>query len=204
MRSLGVFFVKMLIKMSNKLSNCRWIVIRDTPCDFIIRNDIYISVVILRGTISLCNAHVIPVWGRFRKEKRCTATQWSLAARRCLFRMGPRYGHWAHSVNRLRLLRMAYMDIRLLWRHGVSAINHADDLYLSYRCWRRKCQSFDGVVPGGSTLRGWFQVVPISCRRCLNHSIVVRGTLKRLPPSAALRLICSTPIILSLSTMIRP
>ena len=30
------------------------------------------------------------------------------------------------------------------------------------------CQS--GVVPGGSPLHGWFQVVPIPSRRCLSHN----------------------------------
>ena len=65
-------------------------------------------------------------------------------------------------------------------------------------------QSFNGVLPGGSTLRGWFQVVAISYRRCLNHRIVVRGTLKRLAPSAVPKLVCSILTILSLSTMMRP
>ena len=44
---------------------------------------------------------------------------------------------------------------------------------LTHRCLRRIWQSFDGVVPWGSALWWWFQVVPISCRRCLNHRIVV-------------------------------
>ena len=72
------------------------------------------------------------------------------------------------------------------------------------RCLRRICQSFDGVDPGSSLLRGWFQMVPIFCRRCLNHRIAVCGILKRLRPSAVLKLICSIPVVLSLSTMVRP
>ena len=66
-----------------------------------------------------------------------------------------------------------------------------------------KMPTFGGVVPGGSPLRGWFQVVPISCRRCLNHRIVVCGTSKRLAPFAILKLVCSIQIILSLLTMVR-
>ena len=61
-----------------------------------------------------------PVWGRFRKERRFTITQWSLAACRCLFRMGPRYGRWAHSVNHLRWLRMVCVDIWALWHPGFT------------------------------------------------------------------------------------
>ena len=57
-----------------------------------------------------------PVWGRLRKERRCAVTQRSLAAHRCLFSMGPRYGRRARSVNRLRWLRI--VDIRALWRPG--------------------------------------------------------------------------------------
>ena len=74
----------------------------------------------------------------------------------------------------------------------------------SLMCLRRICQSFYGVVPGGSPLLGWFQVTQISCRRCLNHRIVLCGTFKRLAPSAVLKLVCSIPIVISLSTMVRP
>ena len=55
------------------------------------------------------------MWGRLRKERHCTVTQWSLAARYCLFRMGPQYGRQAHSVNRLRWLRAVCVDIRAMW-----------------------------------------------------------------------------------------
>ena len=64
---------------------------------------------------------------------------------------------------------------------------------------RRISQSLDSVVPGDSHLRGWFQVVPISCRRYLNHRIFCMAQ-----PSAVLKLVCSIPIVLSLSTMVRP
>ena len=57
-----------------------------------------------------------PVWGRLRKERRCTVTQWNLVARHCLFRMGPRYGRRAPSINRPRWFRMVCVDIRALWR----------------------------------------------------------------------------------------
>ena len=66
---------------------------------------------------------------------------------------------------------------------GVSATVPVDGLHWSHRCLRRICQSFEGVVPEGRALRGWFQVVPISCRRCLNHRVLVCSTLKRLAPS---------------------
>ena len=56
--------------------------------------------------------------------------------------------------------------------------------------------NIDGVVPGGSPLRGWFQVVPIPCRRCLDHRIAVCGTLKCLVLSAVHKLLCSTPTVL--------
>ena len=86
------------------------------------------------------------MWGRLRRERRCTITKWSLAARRCLFRMGPRYGLRTRSVNRLRLFRMVCVVIRAWWRLGVGL-----------HCLRRIWQSFDGVVPSGSVLRGWFR-----------------------------------------------
>ena len=56
------------------------------------------------------------VWGRLRKVRRCTVTQWNLVARHCLFRMGPRYGRRAPSINRPRWFRMVCVDIRALWR----------------------------------------------------------------------------------------
>ena len=134
-----------------------------------------------------------PVWGRLRRERRSTITWWSLAARCSLFRMGPRYGRQAHSVNRLRWLRMICVVIWALWRLGVSTTVLLDGLHWSHRCLRRIWQSFDGVVPGCGcgcgcgwgggvgevegwgvwggwgvahrALRGWFQVIPICCRR---------------------------------------
>ena len=123
-----------------------------------------------------------------------TVNQWSPAARRCLFRMGPLYSHWACSVNRLGWLRMACVDMWALWRPGVSATVLEDGLHWAYGCLRRICKSFDGVVLGGCPQRGWFQVVPISCRRCFNYKIVVRGALKRLAPSAVLKLVCRIPM----------
>ena len=86
----------------------------------------------------------------------------------------------------------------------VSATFLVDGLHWSHWYLRRICQSFEGMVPGGSRLRWWFQVVPISCRRCLNYRIFVCGTLKRLAPSAVLKPVCRTPIALSLSKMVRP
>ena len=57
-----------------------------------------------------------PVWGKLRKWRRCTVNQWSFVARRCLFRMRPRYCRRVCSVNRLRWLRVVCVDIRALWR----------------------------------------------------------------------------------------
>ena len=92
-----------------------------------------------------------PLWGRLRKDRRCTVTQWSLAARRCLLRIGPRYGRRALSVNRLRWLSMVCV--------GIRATVLVNSLHRSLGCLRRICQSFDGVVPWGSPLCGWFHVV---------------------------------------------
>ena len=145
-----------------------------------------------------------PVWGRLRTKRRCTVTQWSLAACRCLFRMGHQYGRWARGVNRLRWLRMVCVDIRPLWRPGFPTTVPVDGLHWSHRCLRRICQVIDGVVLGGSLIRGWFQMVLISWGSCLNHRFVVCGTLKRLAPSTVLKLVCNTPTDLSLSTMVGP
>ena len=49
------------------------------------------------------------------------------------------------SVNRLKWLCMFIVDIRALWRPGVSALALVDGLHWSRRCLRRICQSFDGV-----------------------------------------------------------
>ena len=127
------------------------------------------------------------------------------AARHCLFKMGPRYSRRARSVNRLRLLRMVCVNVWAWWRPGVPPTVLVDGLRWSHMCLRRICQSFEGVALEGSPLRGgWFQVVPISFRRCLNHIIVVCGTLKRLMPFAFLKLVCNIPTVLSLSKMVKP
>ena len=139
------------------------------------------------------------VWGRLKNKRRCTITRWSLAAHRGLFRMGPRYDRRARSQNRLRWLAMVWMGIRALWRPGLSATVLVDGLNGSHKCSRRISQSFDGMFPGGSPLRGWFQAVPIPYRWFLNHRIVVCGTLKRLVPPAVFKLVCSIPIALCLS-----
>ena len=81
------------------------------------------------------------------------AAQWSLAARPCLFKMGPRYGHGAHSVNHL-----VCVDIRMLW-HPVFSV---DGLHRPHSCLKRTRQFCGGVVSGDSPLRGCFQVVPVS------------------------------------------
>ena len=52
------------------------------------------------------------------ERKGIVHNQWTLAARRWLFRTGPRYGRGVHSVNRLRWLRMVCMDIHALWLPG--------------------------------------------------------------------------------------
>ena len=94
-----------------------------------------------------------------------------------------------------------YSDVIASW---CSATVLVCGLHWFHKCFKRICQSFDDMVAGGSPQCEWFQVVPISCRRCVNHIIVVCGTLKRLAPSAVLNLVCSIPNVLSLSTMMRP
>ena len=59
-------------------------------------------------------------------------TQWSLAARRCLFRWGPWCGRRTRSVNRLRRLRMVCVDIWALWRPRASATVLVDGLHRSH------------------------------------------------------------------------
>ena len=144
------------------------------------------------------------MWGKLREERHCTITRWSLAAYHCLFRMGPQYNRQACSVNRMKCLRMFCVDIQALWCPGVCAIVLVDGLQWSHKCLRRIYQFFDGMVHGGTPLRGWFRVVPISCRQCLNHRIVLCDTLIRLAPSAVLKLVCSVTIFLFLSTMLKP
>ena len=112
-----------------------------------------------------------PVWGRLRKERRCAVTQWSLAAHRCLFIMGPRYGRRARSVNRLRWLRI--VDIRALWRPGFLQqflwMVSADPITV----WGEYANPLTTWFLEVARYCGWFQVVPISCRRCLNHRILL-------------------------------
>ena len=128
------------------------------------------------------------MWGRLRKERHCTVTRWSLTAHCCLFRMGPGYGLWAHSVNRLRWLRMVCVDIQTLWHPGVSETvwdEYANPLtawfleVAHYMDGSRWSQSL--VVP----FSRWSQSL-----WCLNHRIVVCGTLKCLAicnPQAGLK-----------------
>ena len=92
------------------------------------------------------------VWDRLRKKRRCTKTQWSLAARRCLFSWG--------------------LD---------TVVGHAVLI------------AWNGYP--------WF--VWISWRY-LNHIIVLCGTLNCLARFAVLKLRCSIPTALSLSTIVRP
>ena len=90
---------------------------------------------------------------------------------------------------------MVSVDILALWHPGVSATVLVDGLHRSHRCLRWICHS--------CYVCGWFQGVPISCRPCLSHTIVVFGTLKYLAQFAALKLVCSIPHVLSLLTMVR-
>ena len=80
-----------------------------------------------------------PVWGRMRTERHCTLTQWSHAARRCLFRMGPRYGRPACRVNRLRWLHVICVDIGAWWHPAFFATVPVDDHHGSHMCLRRIC-----------------------------------------------------------------
>ena len=93
------------------------------------------------------------------------------------------------NVNRLRWLCMISADIRALWTPGVSVTVLKDGLHWSHSYLRQICQSYDDAVPGCSPVCGWFQVVLIFCKRCLDYKIVVRGTLKRLAPSAVFKLV---------------
>ena len=138
------------------------------------------------------------VWSKevrqIEKGRRCTVTRCSLAVRHCPFMIGPRYGRRARSVNRLIWLRMVYVDIRALWRPGVPVTVLVDGLHWSHRCLRRICQSLDSVIPGDSHLRGWFQVVPISCRRYLNHRIFLCGTTICSPQAGLQHTHCPFPV----------
>ena len=59
-----------------------------------------------------------------------------------------------------------YSGVMTSW---FSSTSLADGFYWSQISLGLICLSFDGVrVSGGGSLRRWFQVVPISCRRCLN------------------------------------
>ena len=62
-----------------------------------------------------------------------------------------------------------YSAVMTSW---ISATVLVDGLHWPHRCLRWTCQFFNDVVPGGSPQRGWLQMVPIFCRRCLNHEIV--------------------------------
>ena len=68
----------------------------------------------------------------------CTVTRWSLAAHRCLFRMGP----WARGVNRLRWVRMVCVGVRTFWRPCVSAKVILDGLH--WCVWGEYANPFTG------------------------------------------------------------
>ena len=120
-----------------------------------------------------------PDW---QMKRRYTVTQWSLVARRGLFRMGPRYGRRACSVNRLRWLRMVCVDIRPSWRPSVSATVLVDGFHWSQRCLGRICQSFDGAVPGGSPLGGCYSLLEWSASAIPSLQVItdiqMRGLIK--------------------------
>ena len=88
-----------------------------------------------------------PVRGRLTKKISCNVNQWGLAARRCLFSIGPQYGRRARRVSRLRWLRMVYVDIRVLWRPG----------FLQYFLWMVPINPIEANVWGeyANSLRGW-------------------------------------------------
>ena len=142
------------------------------------------------------------VRGRLRKKRRCTATQWGLAAHRCLFRMGPQYGRRARSVNRLRWLRMVCVDILSLWRPG----------FLQQVLWMVSTDPLRVWGEYANPLTAWFLGVAhyVDGSRWSQSLVgdvsatVVCGTLKRLTPFPVHKLICSIPMVLSLSTMVRP
>ena len=136
------------------------------------------------------------VWSRLGK-RRCTVTQWSIAARRCLFRLGPRYGHWARSVSRLRWLRMVCVYIRALWRPG----------FPQQFLWMISTDPIDVWGEYVNYLTVWFLELAHYMHGSrwsqflvddVSTTELLYGTLKRLAPSA--KLVCSTPAVLSLPT----
>ena len=160
---------------------------------------------------AVCGLHLTlgsPVWGRLRKEMCYTVTQWSLQARRCLLRMGPRSirssGTQCKRPEMITPGLCGYSGVMMSCCFYNSSCVVSIGLHWSHRCLRRICQSFNGVVPVDSPQRGLFLVTPISCGRYPNHGICVCGTSKRLWSFAIMKLVCSITIALSLSTMMKP
>ena len=133
-------------------------------------------------------------------QPRRPVTQWCLAARPCLFRIGSWYGCQAHY---LKQLHTSYANTQTVWHPSVSAAVLVAGLHQFPGCMKRICQSRAIVVTGGHSLYGRSLVVLVSWRRRLKCRIFLCETLKHLATSAALKLICSIPNALSLSMMVK-
>ena len=105
-------------------------------------------------------------------ERKCVVPSSSGALHTPLFMQNGAYCRRARRINRPRWLRMVCVDIRAVWRPGVSATVLVGGPHWFHGWLRRICQSRDGVVPGDRPPCGWFQVVLTSSRRCLNHRIL--------------------------------
>ena len=69
---------------------------------------------------------------QIEKKRRCTITQWNLAAHRFLFRLGPRYGRRARSINRLsfHLMTSSCDAAKMPWTRWHSWEKHVNCLAL--------------------------------------------------------------------------
>ena len=114
---------------------------------------------------------------QIEEQRCCTITQSSIAARRYLFRVGPRYGRRACSVNHLRWLRMVWVDIRVLLRPGFP-------------------QQFLWIV-STDPIDIWGEYDTSLAVQFLEVAHYVDG-------SRWLQFLCSKPTVLFMSTMVRP
>ena len=119
-----------------------------------------------------------PVWGRLRKEKRCPA---EMSAHNLGHRARPQFGSRCprNFWTSIPAITMHYTPNHHIYIAALVLLSTAGVGIM--RC---ICQSRAAIVSRSRPLYGWFLVIPISCRRCFNHGIVLCGTLKRLALSA--------------------
>ena len=141
-------------------------------------------------------AHQGSVWTEFDPGESCV---WQIEKGKAWYR-----NTIVYRVNRMRWVRKVCVDIRALLRLGYLQqfwwMVSTDPVGV----WNKYANRFDGVVSGGSSLvdvSRWSQslVGDVSATE-----FVICATLKRLTPSAVLKLVCCNLIVISLSTMVRP